>query len=148
MEWVLAVIVLALLIGKAVLPKWERQESDAPAEADELEEIFAAVDAQTSGDLVRLLRLRTQELIGRQVPVRDIRAAPAHRVARIAFSNGDIVLASSQHPGDLMTMAKAMLVTSVTLSSMSVTDDGPMLHFRWNYGHSLVVHAVGLDQAD
>lgn len=148
MEWVLVAIALALLLGKAVLPAREREPETLPDEDHELAQIFAAVDAQSAGDLERLLRIRTQELIGRQVPVRDIRAAPAHRVARIAFSNGDIVLASSQQPGDLVLMAKAMLVTSVTLRGMSVTDDGPMLHFAWNYGHSLAVHAVGLDQAD
>ncbi|MGB3186079.1 MAG: hypothetical protein WBG36_03150 [Ornithinimicrobium sp.] len=148
MEWVVAALALALLVGKGLMPLWRRDDTSAPHYEAELDEIFAAVDAQSSTDLVRLLRIRTQELIGRQVPVRDIRAAPAPRVARIAFSNGDIVLATAQRPGDLIGMAKAMIVTSVTLTKLSVTDDGPMLHFGWNYGHSLVVHAVGLDQAD
>lgn len=144
----MAAVACALLVGKGLMPLRRREEPPAHAYEAELDQIFAEVDQQSASDLVRLLRIRTQDLIGRQVPVRDIRAAPAHRVARIAFSNGDIVLASSQTPGDLVSMAKAMVVTSVTLTAMSVTDEGPVLHFAWNYGHTLKVYAVGLDQAD
>ncbi|MGB3594179.1 MAG: hypothetical protein WA994_08420, partial [Ornithinimicrobium sp.] len=88
------------------------------------------------------------DLIGRRVPVRDIRAAPAPRVARIAFSSGDVVLITTKNAGDLIGMAKAMQVTSVTLGALSLTEEGPILQFTWNYGHSLEVYAVGLDQAD
>ncbi len=147
MEWVLAALALVLVVGKG-FPLRRRDGTLRPRHEAELDEIFAAVDAQSSSDLVRLLRIRTQELIGRHVPVRDIRSAPAPRVARIVFSNGDVVLVTAQQPGDLIGMAKAMIVTSVTLTHLSVTDDGPMLHFAWNYGHTLVVHAIGLDQAD
>ncbi len=151
MEWLLAAIALGLVVGLGIAPALRRRpaEPGPSAEQDrELQELFATVDAETSADLVRLLHARTRDLIGRRVPVRDIRAAPAPRVARIAFSSGDVVLITTKNAGDLIGMAKAMQVTSVTLGALSLTEQGPILQFTWNYGHSLEVYAVGLDQAD
>lgn len=150
-EWVLVVIALALIVGRTLTPvlrKPAAQATPVAAQAQEMAEMFAAVDAETSQDLLRLLHVRTHELIGRHVPVREIRSAPTRGVARIAFSNGDVVLASTKVPGDLIGMAKAMQVTSVTLQALSMTDEGPVLRFGWNYGHTLQVYAVGWDQAD
>lgn len=146
-EWILTAVAVALVVAISLAPK-RKDKAAAPTPDDELNDIFAAVDSEASVDFIRMLHLRTHELIGRQVPVRDIRAAPTRKVARIAFSNGDVVLATSQNPGDLVLMAKAMLVTSVTLKGLTETEQGPMLRFVWNYGHSLDVFAVGLDQAD
>ncbi len=148
MEWALAVIALALLLGLGVLPVLRRPGPELSADERELHEVFASVEAEVSSDLVTMLRLRVLDLIDRQVPVRDIRAAPTRRVARIAFSNGVVVLARTRTPGDLVPLARAMMVTSVTLASIAVTDNGPVLRFKWNYGHSLEMRAVGLDQAD
>jgi len=147
-ELILVAVAVALMVAVSLAPRYRREKAEAPTHEQELDEIFAAVDSESSADFVHMLHLRTHELIGRQVPVRDIRAAPAKRVARIAFSNGDIVLATTKTPGDLVVMAKAMLVTSVTLSGLLQTPEGPMLRFVWNYGHALDVFAVGLDQAD
>lgn len=147
----MAAIALALVLGLGLTPALRTSPADpepSAAQDREIEELFATVDAETSADLVRLLHVRTHDLIGRQVPVRDIRAAPAPRVARIAFSSGDVVLVTTKNPGDLIAMAKAMQVTSVTLGALSLTEEGPVLQFLWNYGHSLEVYAVGLDQAD
>lgn len=141
-------VAVALIVAVSLGPRYHRKVVEAPTHEHELDEIFAAVDSEASADFLHMLHLRTYELIGRQVPVRDIRAAPTQRVARIAFSNGDVVLATTQTPGDLVKMAKAMLQTSVTLAALSQTPDGPMLRFVWNYGHALEVFAVGLDQAD
>ncbi len=151
MEWVLAAIAVALVVGLGIIPALRKKP--APPTPDdtqdrEINELFATVDAEASADLVRLLHVRTRELIGRRVPVREIRAAPAPRVARIAFSSGDVVLVTTKAPGDLIAMAKAMQVTSVTLSELSMLQERPVLQFVWNYGHSLQVYAVGLDQAD
>ncbi|MGC1208667.1 MAG: hypothetical protein WA880_11990 [Ornithinimicrobium sp.] len=151
MEWVLAAFALVLLVGIGLTPALRAAPAEPEPSTDqerEIQELFATVDAETSADLIRLLHVRTRDLIGRQVPVREIRAAPAPRVARIAFSSGDVVLVTSKTPGDLISMAKAMQVTSVTLGALSVSEQGPILQFTWNYGHSLEVYAVGLDQAD
>ncbi|MGB3828293.1 MAG: hypothetical protein WA962_05900 [Ornithinimicrobium sp.] len=151
MEWVLAAIALALAVGLGLAPGFRtpaNPSEPSTAQEQEIDAMFAAVHAESSPDLLRLLHVRTHELIGRHVPVRDIRAAPAPRVARISFSSGDVVLVTTKTPGDLITMAKAMQVTSVTLQALSLTQEGPVLRFVWNYGHRLEVYAVGLDQAD
>ncbi len=147
-ELILLAVAVALVLAVSLGPRRRQKAVETSTHEQELDEIFAAVDSEASAAFVHMLHLRTHELIGRQVPVRDIRAAPTQRVARIAFSNGDVVLATTKTPGDLVIMARAMLVTSVTLSGLSETADGPMLRFVWNYGHALEVFAVGLDQAD
>ncbi len=147
-EWILMAVAVALVVAVSLAPRRRKDDTAAPTPDQELNDIFAAVDSESSAAFIHMLHVRTHELIGRKVPVRDIRAAPTQKVARIAFSNGDIVLATSQTPGDLGLMAKAMLVTSVTLSGLTETEHGPMLRFVWNYGHVLDVFAVGLDQAD
>jgi hypothetical protein len=168
MEWALAVVALVLAAGLG----WQRAARRAPEvprltpdrrtdrgpapgdpplsddDAQDLERMFAAVDREEAGQLVRLLQLRMRDVIHRQVPVRAIRQAPARSVARICFSNGVVVLATSRRPGDLVHMATAMLTTSVTLHGLRHTPEGPVLHFSWRGSEGLEVLAVGLDQAD
>lgn len=139
---------MTLLLAAYLASRHRHKAVEPPAHEQEIDDLFAAVDIEASADFIHLLRLHTHELIARQVPVRDIRAAPTPRVARIAFSNGVIVLTRTKAPGDLVMIAKAMSVTSVTLSGLSQTTEGPMLRFVWTDGHSLDVFAVGLDQAD
>ncbi len=169
MEWALAVVALALAAGLG----WQRaarrtpdvprltprtraaqgrpDPADPPVSPDDemdLERIFAEVDREEAAHLMRLLELRMGDVIRRQVPVRAIRQAPARTVARICFSNGVIVLATTMKAGDLVHMASAMLTTSVTLDELSHTPEGPVLRFVWRGGGRIEVLAVGLDQAD
>ena len=120
----------------------------SPDDEMDLERIFAEVDREEAAHLMRLLELRMGDVIRRQVPVRAIRQAPARTVARICFSNGVIVLATTMKAGDLVHMASAMLTTSVTLDELSHTPEGPVLRFVWRGGGRIEVLAVGLDQAD
>lgn len=116
-------------------------------EAD-LEQMFAAVDSEVLEDLLGLLEVRLRGVMLRGVPVRVIRASPAPSVARICFSDGTTVLATTKRPGEMVPMAFAMLKTSVTLEAFEHTQDGPSLRFGWRPGGTLEVLAVGLDQAD
>ncbi len=116
-------------------------------EAD-LEAMFAAVDDEVLEDLLGLLEVRMRGVMLRRVPVRVIRSSPAPRVARICFSDGTIVLATTRRPGEMVPMAFAMLKTSVTLEAFERTQDGPSLRFGWRSGGTVEVLAVGLDQAD
>jgi hypothetical protein len=154
-EVLLVIVALVLVLGLGFAPILRRRarpvapHREASAlEASEINEAFARVQAEGSPHLERLLRLRTKDLIARRVPVRQIRTAPAPEVARIAFGNGVVVLATTKTPGDLARMARAMTVTSVVLEQMRVTEQGPVLRFTWRYRHHLEVYAVGLDQAD
>lgn len=144
------VVALVLVLGLGLAPILRRRSRAVSPETphSEIDEIFARVDAEDSAGLERMLRVRTKDLIARRVPVRRILAAPAPHVARIAFSNGVIVLATSRTPGDLVRLAQAMEVTSVVLERMDSTEEGPVLRFAWKGGHGLEVDAVGLDQAD
>lgn len=167
MEALLVVVALALALGLGLAPIVRRRRhavsperpgpgvrtDDSHTEAidsqqAEIEEIFARVDAEESSGLESMLRVRANDLIARRVPVRRIREAPAPRVARIAFSNGVIVLVATSAPGDLVRMARAMTVTSVVLERMTSTPQGPVLRFVWRGDQRLEVYAVGLDQAD
>lgn len=168
MEWALLVVVLALVVGlgrkraaaqvqplaRPIPRSGPRPTSAAEPpllgadDERELERLFAAAEREGSDHLVRVLEMRMHEVIHRQVPVRAIKASPARRVARICFSNGVVVLATTRHTGDLVDMAAAMLRTSVTLRRFEITPDGPGLHFGWRHGGRLDVVAVGLDQAD
>jgi hypothetical protein len=169
MEWALAVVALVLAAGlgwqraarrtpdvprlthETRAPRGRPDPDDPPLSRDDeqdLERMFAEVDREEAAHLMRLLELRMGDVIHRQVPVRAIRQAPARTVARICFSNGVIVLATTRKPGDLVHMATAMLTTSVTLDELSHTADGPVLRFAWRGGGGLEVLAVGLDQAD
>lgn len=114
----------------------------------ELEEMFAAVDQEVLEHLLALLEVRMGEVMHRQVPVRGIKQSPTKSVARICFSNGVIVLATTKRPGELVHMAAAMLTTSVTLEGFEITQAGPSLRFGWRHGGELELIAVGLDQAD
>ncbi|MCE0487431.1 hypothetical protein [Ornithinimicrobium sediminis] len=167
MEWALALVALVLVVGLGwsraarqqpeephtgvARPRPRAPDPDLPLSADDeqdLERMFAEVDREEAAHLRRLLEVRMGDVIRRQVPVRAIRQAPARSVARICFSNGDVVLATSRRPGDFLHMATAMLRTSVTLAELSPGDQGPALRFTWRGGGTLEVIAVGLDQAD
>ncbi len=167
MEWVLLLVALALVIGlggQRAAPRHDARTDPRrgdirggtdeilggipPDDAHDMEQMFAVVDQEAAEHLVRLLEVRMRDVIHRQVPVRGIRQAPAPHVARICFSNGVVVLATSRRPGDLVRLAGAMLRTSVTLHRFEVTPDGPALRFGWRHGGELEVVAVGLDQAD
>lgn len=114
----------------------------------DLEAMFAAVDEDVQDHLLGLLEVRMRGVMLRQVPVRVIRTSPAPSVARICFSDGTIVLATTRRPGQLIQMALAMVRTSVTLDAFEITNDGPSLRFGWRPDGELEVIAVGLDQAD
>lgn len=144
------VVAVALVLGLGLAPILRRREHAVSPEIHtaEIDEIFARVDAEDAARLEKLLRVRTKDLIARRVPVRRIRQAPTPRVARIAFSNGVIVLVTTKTPGDLVRMARAMQGTSVVLDQMRLTSQGPVLRFVWHEADRLEVYAVGLDQAD
>lgn len=174
MEWALLLVALALVVGLGVQRAAPRSGPTSPAVApapghparprdtpgrcgppilppedeQDIEQLFAVVDREATHHLLALLEIRLHDVIHRQVPVRGIRASPAPHVARICFSNGVVVLATTRRPGDLVAMAAAMLRTSVTLRAYEVTPEGPALHFGWRCGAGLEVVAVGLDQAD
>lgn len=160
MSWVLLALAVALLLGRGArggTPAAGRTGAGDPEvaaggwdEADrrDLERMFAEVDAESAEVLLALLRTRMQDVLHRQVPVRAIRASPTRHVARICFSNGVVVLATTQRPGDLVPMAAAMLTTSVTLRTLELTPDGPLLGFGWHPQGRVQLVAVGLDQAD
>jgi len=149
-EVLLVVAALVLVLGLGLAPILRRRPHAVSPEVHttEIDEIFARVDAEESVTLEAMLRVRTKDLIARRVPVRQIREAPAPHVARLAFSNGVIVLVTTKIPGDLARMARAMEVTSVVLEQMKATPEGPVLQFVWKQAHRLEVYAVGLDQAD
>lgn len=169
MEWALLLVALTLLAGLGALRAARARHSpDPPAtsapaprsggkvepmpmhsdDQAELEAMFAAVDEEILDDLQRLLAARMKGVMLRQVPVRVIRASPAPSVARICFSDGTIVLATTHRPGDMVQMAFAMLRTSVTLNAFELTEEGPSLRFGWRPDGELEVIAVGLDQSD
>ncbi|MGA3218478.1 MAG: hypothetical protein ABSE77_05270 [Acidimicrobiales bacterium] len=120
-----------------------------PAEAAEIEAMFAAVEADGRTLALRLSR-KLHPLVERGVPPRVIEAAPVPRAARLRFADGTTVVVKGTSPGDLAVLAMAMQHGSLRPAACRTDPQGStQLLFSWPDGRRrLSVRVVGLDQPD
>jgi hypothetical protein len=120
-----------------------------PAQAAEIEAIFAAVDADGPALDLRLSR-RLGPLVQRGVPPRVIEAAPVPRAARLRFADGTTVVVKGTSPGDLAVLAMAMQQGSVRPAACRTDPQGrTQLLFSGRDGQCrLSLRVVGFDQPD
>ena len=95
----------------------------APAEAAEIEAMFASVDADGSALALRL-SLKLGPLVQRGVPPRVLEAAPVAKAARLRFADGTTVVVKSTSPGDLAVLAMAMQHGSLRPAACRTGPDG------------------------
>jgi hypothetical protein len=122
----------------------------APAEAEEIEAVLAAVDVDNTREFARRLSSRLQPLVERGVPPRVIEAAPVPRAARLRFADGTTVLVKVSAPGELGTLALTMRHGSLKPAGWRTGPDGSahlLLSFPPEH-RLLALHVVGLDQPD
>jgi hypothetical protein len=121
----------------------------APAEAAEIEAMFASVDADRHALALRL-SLKLGPLVQRGVPPRVLEAAPVAKAARLRFADGTTVVVKGTSPGDLAVLAMAMQHGSLRPTACRPSPDGgAQLQLRSPDGqHRLSIRVVGLDQPD
>ena len=121
----------------------------APAEAADIEAMFASVDADGSALALRL-SLKLGPLVQRGVPPRVLEAAPVAKAARLRFADGTTVVVKSTSPGDLAVLAMAMQHGSLRPAACRTgPDGGAQLQLRSPDGRRrLSIWVVGLDQPD
>ena len=121
----------------------------APAQAAEIEALFASVDADRRALTLRLA-LKLGPLIQRGVPPRALEVAPVARAARLRFADGTTVVVKGSSPGDLAVLALAMQRVSLRPAAYRTgPDGGPQLQFSWPDGQRrLSLRVLGLDQPD
>jgi hypothetical protein len=121
----------------------------APAEAAEIEAMFASVDAD-GPDLALRLSRKLAPLVQRGVPPRALETAPVAKAARLRFADGTTVVVRGTSPGDLAVLALAMQHGSVRPAACRTSPDGgAQIQFTWPDGQRrLSLRVLGLDQPD
>jgi hypothetical protein len=121
----------------------------APAQAAEIEAMFASVDAGGRALALRLA-VKLGPLVQRGVPPRMLEPAPVAKAARLRFADGTTVVVKATSPGDLAVLAMAMQRGSLRPTAcLSGPDGGAWLQLRGPDGrYRLSIRVVGLDQPD
>jgi hypothetical protein len=121
----------------------------APAEAAEIDALFASVDTDRR-TLAFRLSLKLLPLVERGVPPRALEAAPVAKAARLRFADGTTVVVKSTSPGDLAVLVMAMRHGSLRpVACQTGRDGGAQLQLSWADGQRrLSLRVVGLDQPD
>jgi hypothetical protein len=128
-------------------PAFDEEAALAPGDLAELDDLFAAVEAEQSGARDARVALQLSTLVDRGVPVRAVEVAPGLQAIRLRFADGTVVLVRGWVPGDAGLLARWVRACSVVPVACSVGARGTQLEFSVEgQPNRLALRVTGLDQ--
>ena len=118
-------------------------------DAEDLEQLFSAVDAEGVRARRTLVAARLEHLRSHRVPLRQVHASPVPTVARLGFADGSVLLARSVTSGDLVIAARLQRQGGLVIAELSDHEQGVAIVLASaDGGGRCTLVVLGLDQPD
>lgn len=144
-----AVVLLLLAVGSGTRRRKRRRPRPLdPADEQDVEQLFARVDAEVSREiLLERLAYELDRLIARRTPLRTVRTAARQGLTRLGFADSTVLVARGARATDAAVLSMVLSEHPVVPISFMEEEQGLRLLLGWGSG-TVQVLVVGSDQAD